>query len=151
MEPRITFQDARKGILDGLFKTGSHLSKSGLDINLLELINYRVSQINGCAFCLDMHHKDAIHRGETEQRLHGLAAWRETPYYTEPERAALALADSLTIECEVDDLIFEGLTRHFSKEQIADLTLAVATINSWNRLNITFRSTAGNYQPGQFN
>ncbi|WP_119080735.1 carboxymuconolactone decarboxylase family protein [Chitinophaga alhagiae] len=146
MEPRISYQDTPKGFMDGLLKTGSFVRSSGLNAQLQELVYYRVSQINGCAFCIDMHYKDAIHRGESEQRLHGLAAWRETPYYTEAERAALAYADALTIHCDADDEVYEALTAHFSREDIANLTLAIATINTWNRLNKAFRTVAGNYK-----
>jgi AhpD family alkylhydroperoxidase len=149
MNARISFEDASKGFLDGLMKTGFYLKKSGLDQKLLALVDYRVSQINGCAFCLDMHHKDAIHLGETELRLHSLAAWKECPYYTEQERAVLAYAEAVTAGT-MEDGVFEALTPFFSKPQIADLTLAIANINSWNRLNKAFRTTPGNYQVGQY-
>jgi AhpD family alkylhydroperoxidase len=149
MKPRISFEDAPKGFMDGLLKTGSYIRKSGLDQKLLELVHYRASQINGCAYCLDMHHKDAIHLGETELRLHSLAAWKETPYYTDQEKAVLAYTEAVT-NGTVEDKVFEALTPFFSKSQIADLTLAVATVNSWNRLNIAFRTIPGNYQVGQF-
>src|SRR5882757_8581175 len=109
MKPRISFKDASNGFIDGLMKTGSYLKKSGLDQKLLTLVDYRVSQINGCAFCLDMHHKDAIHLGETELRLHSLAAWKECPYYTEQERAVLAYAEAVTTG-SVEDEVFEALT-----------------------------------------
>jgi len=149
MNARISFEDTSKGFTDGLMKTGGYLKKSGLDQKLLTLVDYRVSQINGCAYCLDMHHKDAIHLGETELRLHSLAAWKECPYYTEQERAVLAYAEAVTTG-SVEDDVFEALTPFFSKPQIADLTLAIANINSWNRLNKAFRSTPGNYQVGQY-
>lgn len=132
--------------MDSLIKVGTYIRTSGLDGKLQELINYRVSQINGCAFCLDMHHKDAIHAGETQQRLHGLAAWRESPYYTQAERAALAFAEELTQKCDVDDSVYNALTPHFSKQEIANLALAVSMINTWNRLNKAFRTVAGNYK-----
>ena len=146
MEARISFQDTPKGFMDGLMKVGMYLRTSGLDGTLQELINYRVSQINGCAFCLDMHHKDAIEAGESQQRLHGLAAWRESPYYTEAERAALAFAEDLTQKCNVCDTVYEALRPHFSNADIANLTLAVSSINTWNRLNKAFRTVAGNYK-----
>lgn len=149
MNPRISFEDTAKGFMDGLMKTGYYLKKSGLDQRLLELLHYRASQINGCAYCLDMHHKDALHLGETELRLHSLAAWKECPYYTDQERAALAYTDAVTAG-SVEDDIFDNLTPFFSKSQIADLTLAIANVNSWNRLNKAFRSTPGNYQVGQY-
>lgn len=146
MTQRISFQETPRGFLDGLMKIGSFIGSSGLDPKLLHMLEYRVSQINGCAFCLDMHHKDAIHAGETEQRLHGLPAWRESPWYSEPERAALQFAEALTTHCETDDATYEALTQHFSKEQIATLALTVAAINSWNRLNKAFRTTPGAYK-----
>jgi AhpD family alkylhydroperoxidase len=136
--------------MEALFGLGKYLNKSKVDNKLLELIAYRVSQINGCAYCLDMHHKDAIHHGESEQRLHSLPAWRECPYYSEAERAALAMTDSLTTESNVDDATFAGLEKYFTKAQIADLAFAISATNVWNRLNITFRTTPGTYQVNQF-
>lgn len=143
-------QETPKGFFDGLMKTGMFIANSGIDHKLLHLLAYRVSQINGCAFCLDMHHKDAIHGGETEQRLHVLPAWREAPWYSEPERAALQFAEALTIECETDDATYEALAQHFNKEEIATLALAIATTNSWNRLNKAFLTTPGTYEVNQF-
>lgn len=153
MKPRIEFAEATKGLFDGLFKTEMYLKKSGLDLTLQELIKYRVSQINGCAYCIDMHHKDAIALGETEQRLHSLAAWKECPYYSEKERAALAYAEAVTNlhQHGITDSLFETLTQHFSKAEIADLTMAIANINNWNRINIAWKSVPGNYKVGQFN
>jgi AhpD family alkylhydroperoxidase len=153
MTQRISFQDATKGLWDGMFKTDMYLKRSGLDLKLVELLKYRVSQINCCAFCLDMHHKEATHMGETELRLYSLVAWRESPYYSEQERAALAFAEALTLSAQQDvaDEVFDTLTQFFSKAQIADLTLAIAQINSWNRINKAFRTTPGGYQIGQFN
>ena len=139
-----------RGLFDGLMKTGTFIGSSGLDHKLLHLLAYRVSQINGCAFCLDMHHKDAIYGGETEQRLHGLPAWRESPWYSGPERAALQFAEALTIECETDDATYEAMTEHFSKDEIAKLALAIVTTNSWNRLNKVFLTTPGTYEVNQF-
>jgi AhpD family alkylhydroperoxidase len=136
--------------MDGMLKTEIYLKKSGLDPKMLELIKTRVSQINGCAFCLDMHYKDAIHLGESELRLSTLAGWRECPYYSEKEKTVLALAEALTLHPHVEDSLFETLSRLFSRAEIADLVLAISQINSWNRLNIAFRSTPGNYQVGQF-
>jgi AhpD family alkylhydroperoxidase len=149
MEQRISFQDVPRGMMESLLSLGKYLSKSSLDVKLLDLVAYRVSQINGCGFCLDMHHKDAIHHGDTEQRLHSLPAWRECPYYSEAERAALAMADSLTIETNVDDATFATLEKYFTKAQIADLAFAIAATGTWNRLNIAFRTTPGAYQVNQ--
>ena len=153
MEQRIAFQDGNKGLLDGLFKIGMYLKQSGLDHKLQELIKTRASQINGCAYCLDMHWKDAIAQGETEQRLYSLSAWRECPYYTEAERAALAYTEAVTKipQTDVTDEIFNELSRHFDKAQIADITMAILAINSWNRLNVAFRTIPGGYKPGMFN
>lgn len=153
MEQRIAFQDGNKGLLDGLYKMGMYLKQSGLDHKLQELIKTRASQINGCAYCLDMHWKDAIALGETEQRLYSLSAWRECPYYTGAERAALAYTEAVTRipQTDVTDEVFDELSKHFSKAQIADITLAILAINSWNRLNVAFRTTPGGYKPGMFN
>ena len=131
MEQRIAFTDANKGIFDGLFKTEMHLKKSGLDPKLLELIKTRVSQINGCAYCLDMHWKDALAIGETEQRLYSLPAWKECPYYSEAERAVLAYAEAVTKipQQDVTDEVFNTLSQYFNKAEIADITLAITSIN----------------------
>lgn len=149
MDQRIAFAEAAPGFADGLMKSGLYIKKSGLDLKLLELMYYRVSQINGCAYCLDMHHQEAILLGETELRLHTVAAWRECPYFTEKESAVLAFAEAVT-HTHIPDEVFDALTRFYTRQQIADLTLAIANINSWNRLNIAFRSTPGHYRPGQF-
>jgi len=153
MEARIGFSDTTKGLFDGLFKTEMYLKKCGLDHKLLELIKCRVSQINGCAYCLDMHHKDAAAMGESEQRLYSLPAWKECPYYTEAERAALAYAEAVTNlhQHGITDELFETLSQHFTKTEIADLTMAIANINSWNRLNVAWKTVPGNYKVGQFN
>ena len=122
---------------------------SGLEPSLLELIRMRTSQINGCAYCLDMHSKDARANGETEQRLYALNAWRETPFFTERERAALAWTESVTqVSADhVPDSVYEEVRQHFSEEELVNLTLAVVTINGWNRLAISFRTVPGDYQP----
>jgi AhpD family alkylhydroperoxidase len=122
----------------------------GLEASLLELIKMRASQINGCAFCLDMHSKDARAAGETEQRLYLLNAWPEAPCYTERERAALAWTEALTLvaDDQVPDEVYEEVSQHFSEKELVDLSLAVVAINGWNRLAIGFRSEVGTYQPG---
>ena len=114
-----------------------------------KLVRMRASQINGCAYCLDMHSKDARAAGETEQRLYCLPAWRETPFYSERERAALAWTEAVTsiTEGHVPDTVFEQARKHFSEEEIEWLTLAVVTINGWNRFAISFRAVPGSYQP----
>jgi AhpD family alkylhydroperoxidase len=122
---------------------------SGLESSLLELVKMRSSQINGCAFCLDMHSKDARARGETEQRLYCLNAWQETPFYTDRERAALAWTEAVTLVTvgHVPDDVFEEARKHFSEAELTHLTLAVVTINGWNRFAIAFRSVPGGYKP----
>jgi AhpD family alkylhydroperoxidase len=125
-----------------------YVDGSGLDRLLLELVKTRASQINQCAYCIDMHTKDARAAGETEQRLYGLTAWREAPYYSERERAALAWTEAVTrIGGDVDDAIYDAARAHFNDKEIADLTLAVIAINGWNRLAIPFRTPAGSYKP----
>ena len=150
MEPRINIMSLNPGAMNAMFGLGKYLSKTALDKKLLDLINLRVSQINGCAYCIDMHWKDLRAAGENEQRLYGLDAWRESPYYTEQERAALAWAEAVTrvSETHVPDEVFEEAKRHFNDQDLADLTLNVVAINGWNRLNIAFRNEAGTYQPG---
>ncbi len=115
-------------------------------MNLLNLVYYRVSQINGCAFCLDMHSRDLRVSRETEQRLYVLDAWREAPFYTDRERAALAWAEAVTAAKVPDDL-YEEARKQFSEEELIDLTIGVTTINTYNRINIAFRPTVGTYQP----
>lgn len=123
--------------------------QSGLEHSLLELVKTRASQINGCAFCLDMHTKDARAAGENEQRLYALSAWREAPFYTERERAALAWTEVVTLvaDTHVPDEVYEEVCRHFHERELVDLTLAIVAINGWNRLSVAFRKTAGTYQP----
>lgn len=149
MQARINATELPKAFTDGLFRTGGYVKKSGLDPVLQELINFRISQINGCAYCLDMHFKDAVAAGEDPQRLYSLSAWRECPYYTAAERAVLAYAEEVN-SFEVKDETFEALSGFFNHQQIADITLAVANINTWNRLNRAFLTVPGGYQVGQF-
>jgi len=122
---------------------------SGLPHALLELVKVRASQINGCAYCLDMHTKDARAAGETEQRLYAVAAWHEAPFFTERERAALAWTEAVTLvgETHVPDEVYELARRHFVEKELVDLTLAIVAINGWNRLAIAFRSVPGSYKP----
>ncbi|UII31104.1 carboxymuconolactone decarboxylase family protein [Fulvivirga ulvae] len=151
MKTRITFQEISPKIYAGL-KTIDDYFHGILEHKLIELIKYRVSQINHCAFCLDMHHKEAIHLGEDELRLHLLPAWRETSIYSEEERAALAFAEALTHPTGfgLSDEIYDNLSRFFDKEKIVALTAVVTHINSWNRINHAFRPESGKYQVGQF-
>ena len=152
MKQRINLMEKGSGALSAMFGLSGYLAKSPIEKQLLNLINFRVSQINGCAYCLDMHSKDLRAAGETEQRLYCLDAWREAPFYTERERAALAWAESVTLvgETRVSDEVFERASKEFSEPELIDLTLAVIAINGWNRLNIAFRTEAGGYQPGMF-
>ena len=152
MSTRINAFEKGKGAFKALFGLSDYLNKSSLEKNLIELIDYRVSQINGCAYCLDMHSKDLRHDVETEQRIYLLSAWRETELYTPREKAALAWAEAVTElkDREVADAIYEAARQEFSDEELVDLTLAVTMINTWNRFNVAFRTPAGSYQPGQF-
>lgn len=149
METRIDCTKVNPNALKAMFGLGTYLSKCGLEESLLQLVYYRVSQINGCAFCLDMHSKDLRAGGESEQRLYVLDAWREAPFYTDRERAALAWAEAVTLVTEghVPEQVFEQARKQFSEAELVDLTLAVVTINGWNRLNISFRTVAGGYRP----
>ena len=126
-----------------------YLHESGLELPLLHLIKLRASQINGCAYCIDMHWKDLRALGETEQRLYGLDAWAESPYYTGRERAALAWTEAVTrvSDGQVPDAIHEEVRKQLNERELSDLTLAVAAINAWNRLSIAARLTPGGYQP----
>jgi AhpD family alkylhydroperoxidase len=149
MEPRIQYTRYAPAAAHALLALEAHLHKSTLGTGLLHLIKMRASQINGCAYCLDMHSKDARANGETEQRLYGLDAWREAPYYTTKERAALAWTDAVTLvaQTHVPDEVFEEVTKEFTEAEIVDLTYAVAAINAWNRLAISMRAVPGQYQP----
>lgn len=149
MKQRLNHTEVGQGALKAMFGLGAYLAKTGLEPSLLQLLDFRVSQINGCAYCLDMHSKDLRAGGESEQRLYLLDAWRETPFYTERERAALAWAEAVTLitEGHVPDEVYEQARGQFSEEELVNLTLAVVTINGWNRLNIAFRTTPGSYQP----
>ena len=127
----------------------SHFADScGIERPLLELVKMRASQINGCAYCLDMHSKDARALGETEQRLYLLNAWREAPFYSDRERAALEWTEAVTLvaQSQVSDGVYERVKPHFTPEELANLTLAIVTINGWNRLSIAFRAKPGSYK-----
>lgn len=124
-----------------LYGTGTYLSKSPIEQSLQELICVHISQINNCAFCIDMHYKQARAKGESEKRLYGLSAWRLTSWYDDRERAAFALAEAIT-DCNVPDAVFNEAAKHFSEIELIDLTLVVTSINSWNRINHAFASYA---------
>ncbi|WP_057940151.1 carboxymuconolactone decarboxylase family protein [Algoriphagus resistens] len=151
MQTRILFREISPKFYEGLSTIGDY-AKSLLEPKLIELIKYRISQINCCPFCLDMHYKEAAHAGEKELRLHTLPGWRDCPYYTEGERAALAFAEALTEPSKygLDDKIYDGLAAHFDKEEIMAITAVVVHINSWNRINQVFRPEPGKYKIGQF-
>lgn len=153
MKQRINFSEKGKQAMGALYGLGRYLSKSSIEQSLLDLIYFRVSQINGCAFCLDMHSKDLRAKGETEQRLYVLDAWREAPFYSDKERAALAWAESLTKikSGMVPDEIYNEAIKYFFETELIDLTIAVITINSYNRINIAFGAAVGTYQVGQYN
>lgn len=138
MEQRLDIRKDGQNALKTLYGMGTYLNSSPVEKQLRELINVRVSQINGCAFCLDMHSKAARAGGETEQRLYALNAWRDSPHYSERERAALTWAEAVT-KCDVPDDIYRKVNAHFSEIELIDLTLTIAAINAWNRINIPFR------------
>lgn len=146
MKQRILLEETSKGFGDGLMKTEYYLKNCGLDESLMELMKYRVSQINECAYCLDMHHKAAINMGVEELRLHSLAAWRECPFYDSNERAVLQYAEVLTKNNEGYKQSFEELTKYYSNSEIANLTLAITQINTWNRINKAFGMIPGNHK-----
>ncbi len=145
---RISLKDAPVGLYLVVLQVENYVRQSGLDPKLLHLMRYRVSRINHCGYCLDMHFKEAIHHGEDLQRLYSLSAWEECPYYSDKERAALAFAEALTElpSRHVDDVQFDRLSQFFSKEEIAILTVANAQINTWNRITQSFGTILGTYQ-----
>ena len=151
MEQRLNYMEVGKGAAKAMYGLEMYLAKCGLEAQLLHLLKFRVSQINGCAYFLDMHSKDLRAGGVTEQRLYLLDAWREAPFYTERERAALAWAEAVTLVTEghVPDEVYKEARAEFSEEELVNLTLAVVAINGWNRLSIAFRVTPGSYQPAQ--
>jgi AhpD family alkylhydroperoxidase len=149
MSARIDYTKAAPGVARAMYGLQNYVNESGLEVSLLELVKTRASQINGCAYCIDMHTKDARANGESEQRLYGLSAWRETPYYTGRERAALAWTEALTLIAgnEVSDELYQQARQHFDEAELTNLTLAVIAINGWNRIAISFRAEVGTYQP----
>jgi AhpD family alkylhydroperoxidase len=151
MTERLNFLEVAPEVVRTMFGLEKYLAKCGLEKSLLHLVKMRASQINGCAFCLDMHSKDARADGESEQRLYLLDAWHEAPaIYSDRERAALAWTEAVTLvaDSHVPDKDYEIARAQFSETELANLTLAIIAINGWNRLNIAFRTPAGNYQPG---
>lgn len=149
MKPRIEYARVAPDAAEAMSGLERYVRHSGLEPALLELVKLRASQINGCAYCIDMHTKDARARGETEQRLYALSAWHETPFYSERERAALAWTEAVTLvaDSHVPDDVYELAREQFSEQELVNLTLAVIAINGWNRLAISFRTVPGTYQP----
>ena len=148
MNPRFSYTHAAPGVYRAMANLEKYLHECSIEQPLVHLIKLRASQINECAYCIDMHWKDLRALGETEQRLYGLDAWRESPYYTDRERAALMWTEAVTLVAggQVDDLVYDAVKPHFSEQELADLTFAVATINAWNRLSISARSEVGKYE-----
>lgn len=148
MEERLKWKEVSPAVARAMEVLENQISNSGLERNLIDLINLRVSQINGCAYCIDMHSKDLRANGETEQRLYLLDAWKESTVYSERERAALEWAEALTtLNRHVPDEIYEHTRSQFSENELVNLSLATVAINGWNRLNIAFRRATGTYEP----
>ena len=151
MQARLNYAKGAPGVYDAMEGLEKYLEQCGLEKPLMFLVQLRASQINGCAYCLDMHWKDLRACGENEQRLYSLDAWRECPYYTDRERAALAWTEAITLIAQghAPDAVYEQARSHFSEKELSDLTLAVAAINAWNRLAIAARIVPGGYQPAK--
>ena len=149
MEPRLNALKIAPELHPKFLAIEKYVGSCGLEHPLLELVRMRASQINGCAYCLDMHSKDARAAGETEQRLYLLNAWRESPFYSDRERAALEWTENVTLvsETNVPDEVYERVKRHFTPAELVNLTAAIAMINMWNRMSIAFRAVPGGYQP----
>ncbi|WP_233830366.1 carboxymuconolactone decarboxylase family protein [Paraburkholderia sp. ZP32-5] len=141
MEPRLDFYKANPAVIKAMLGLEDRINKSGLEKSLTDLVRLRASQINGCAFCVDMHTADARKGGETDRRLATLVVWRETPFFTDRERAALAWTEALTLVAQdhVPDAAWDAVRPHFSDEELVDLTLVISAINAWNRFAISFR------------
>jgi AhpD family alkylhydroperoxidase len=150
MKARIDLMHVNPGVIHAMLGLERQVHQAGLDEKLLDLVRMRASQINGCAYCLDMHSKDARAMGETEQRLYSLEAWRETPYYSARERAALEWTEALTLvsQTHAPDDVFERVREQFSEDELVHLSLAIVAINGWNRLNIAARTVPGGYVAG---
>ena len=149
MEQRFNYAKLSLGGYRAMMGLEQYLHSCGLEESLIHLIKLRASQINGCAFCLDMHWKDLRAIGESEQRLYSLDAWRECPWYTDRERVALMWTEAVTLVASdhVPDAIYDEVKAHFTEKELSDLTFAIATINAWNRISIAARAVPGGYQP----
>ena len=150
MKARIDLMHVNPGVMQAMLGLERQVAQARFDHNLLNLVRMRASQINGCAYCLDMHSKDARAIGETEQRLYGLEAWRETPYYSARERAALEWTEALTLvsETHIPDEVYARVREQFSEDELVHLSLAIVAINGWNRLNVAARTVPGTYVAG---
>lgn len=148
MKQRLNYNTASPEAFAAMLGLEKAARQSSIEMPLIELVKMRASQINGCAFCIDMHSKDARAEGETEQRLYGLSAWREAPYYTDRERAALEWTEALTLVADnhVPDEVFDAVRPHFNDKELMDLSLVIIAINGWNRLAIGFRTVPGSYK-----
>lgn len=151
MEPRIAYGRVAPGVRRAMMGLETYVNDCGLEHTLLDLVRLRASQINGCAFCIDMHAKDLRAAGESEQRVYMLDAWRESPFYSDRERAALAWTEAVTLVTagHVPDEVYEQARQQFSEQELVNLTLAIVAINGWNRLNVSFRTVPGDYKPAQ--
>lgn len=149
MKKRLKYHEASPTATKALIDLEIYIKKCGLETSLYELVKMRASQINGCAYCIDMHSKDARKAGETEQRLYALSAWHEAPFFTERERAALAWTEAMTLIAshQVTDEVYANALKHFTEKELVDLSMVIIAINSWNRLAIAFNVEAGNYNP----
>jgi AhpD family alkylhydroperoxidase len=151
MEPRLDYRQFDPAPLQAMLALEKYIAGCGLDHKFLHMLKLRASQINGCAYCIDMHSLDARAAGETEQRLYALDAWRETPFYSDRERAALGWVEAVTLvaHTHVPDSVFEEMKAHFTEKEIVDITYVVTTINAWNRLAIALRAVPGRYKPAK--
>jgi AhpD family alkylhydroperoxidase len=148
MQERVAYAKVAPGSIMAMRALDQYVIQSRLGPGLLDLVKIRASQLNGCAYCVDMHTKDARARGEGEQRLYALAVWHETPFFTDPERAALAWTEAITLlpRHRVTDEQYQDARQHFSEKQLVDLTMALIAINGWNRLSVAFRTVPGTYR-----
>jgi AhpD family alkylhydroperoxidase len=149
MPKRIDYARVKRGAYEAMLGLERYVRNCGLDRRMIELVKLRASYINGCAYCVDMHSKDARAAGETEQRIYSVAVWRETPFYSARERAALGWTEAVTLlgRDGVPDEVFDEARRHFSEEELVDLTMAIIVINGWNRLAVGLGADVGSYQP----
>ncbi len=149
MQKRLDYYNLAPDAVKGMQEIEKYVAASGLERSLYELVKTRASQMNGCAYCIDMHTKDARKAGETEQRLYALPAWRETPFYTARERAALEWTEALTFisQNHITDNLYNRVAKHFNEKELIALTMAIVAINGWNRLSIAFATPPGTYNP----